>query len=82
MDLEAKMAATREIAAKRIPPPLQTIMHDATERLRHSGILDRVIKPSAKAPDFALNDQNGQMVVLSALRTAGPVVVSVFRGFW
>ncbi|MDB5398768.1 MAG: hypothetical protein QOF70_2611 [Acetobacteraceae bacterium] len=82
MNLEAKMAATRAMAEKRIPPELQAIMHSATERLRGSGILDRVIKPNAKAPDFALNDHNGQMVVLSALLTAGPVVVSIFRGFW
>jgi len=82
MTLEAKLAATREGAGKRIPPEVQAIMHSAAERLRGSGILDRVIKPGAKAPDFALNDQNGQMVVLPALLTAGPVVVSVFRGFW
>ncbi len=82
MNLEEKLAATREASGKRIPPDLQATMHSATERLRASGILDRVIKPGAKAPDFALNDQNGQMVVLSALLTAGPVVVSIFRGFW
>lgn len=82
MTLEAKMAATREAAGKRIPPAFQTIMHDVTGQLRGSGMLDRVIKPGAKAPDFALNDQNGEMVVLSALLSAGPVVVSVFRGFW
>ncbi|MGD0102746.1 MAG: hypothetical protein ABSC06_01750 [Rhodopila sp.] len=82
MTLEAKLAATREASAKRIPPEAQAIMHSATERLRGSGILERVIKPGAQAPDFSLNDQNGQMVVLSALLTAGPVVVSIFRGFW
>jgi hypothetical protein len=82
MDLEAKLAATRELSAKRIPAEFQAVMHHATETLRGSGILDRVIKPGAKAPDFALNDQNGQAVVLSALLTAGPVVVGIFRGFW
>ena len=49
MNLEAKMAATRAMTEKRIPPELQAIMHSATERLRGSGILDRVIKPNAKA---------------------------------
>ena len=82
MTLEAKLAATREASAKRIPPDAQVIMHNATEQLRDSGILDRVIKVGATAPDFALNDQNGQMVVLSALLSAGPVVVGIFRGFW
>jgi hypothetical protein len=52
MTLEAKLAATREASAKRIPPDAQVIMHNATEQLRNSGILDRVIKVGAKAPDF------------------------------
>ena len=82
MNLEAKLAATREASAKRIPAALQPIMHDATERLRNSGILDHVIKPGMMTPDFTLNDQNGQMVTLSALLASGPVVLSIFRGFW
>jgi hypothetical protein len=50
--------------------------------LRRSGALDRVIKPGAKAPEFTLNDQNGAAVTLSTLLAAGPVLMSVFRGFW
>ena len=57
-------------------------MHGATEQLRNSGILGRVIKPGARAPDFTLNDQNGAPVGLSALTAHGPVLMSVFRGFW
>jgi hypothetical protein len=82
MSLEAELAAVREAAARRIPPELAAVMHGATERLRNSGILDRVIKPGATAPDFTLNDQNGHAVTLSALLASGPVVMSVFRGFW
>jgi hypothetical protein len=82
MTLETKLAATREASAKRISPELQAIMHDATERLRDSGILNSVIRPGARAPEFALKDQNGRMVALSALLTMGPVVISLFRGFW
>ncbi len=82
MSLEDKLAAVREASAKRIPPDRLAIMHDATERLRRSGILDRVIKPGAKAPDFTLDDQDGHAVTLSAQLAEGPVVVSVFRGFW
>ncbi len=82
MSLEEKLAAVREASAKRLRPELQAIMHGATERLRASGMLDRVIKPGAKAPDFVLNDQGGQAVALSALLASGPVVLSVFRGFW
>jgi hypothetical protein len=82
MSLEEKLAAVREASAKRIPPDRLAIMHRATEDLRNSGILDAVIKPGAAAPDFTLNDQNGNPVALSALTARGPVVMSVFRGFW
>ena len=82
MSLEEKLAAVREASAKRIPPDRLAIMHDATERLRNSGILDRVIKPGAQAPDFTLEDQDGHPVSLSAKLSGGPVVMSVFRGFW
>ena len=82
VSLEEKLAAVRESAAKRIPADRLAIMHNATERLRRSGILDRVIKPGARAPDFTLNDQNGAAVTLSAKLATGPVLMSVFRGFW
>jgi hypothetical protein len=82
MSLEEKLAATRDASARRIPPERLAIMHDATERLRRSGIMDRVIKVGARAPDFTLNDQNGKAVTLSALLASGAVLMSVFRGFW
>lgn len=82
MSLEEKLAAVREGSAKRIPPERLAIMHRATGDLRSSGIMDRVIKPGAQAPDFTLNDQNGNPVTLSALTASGSVLMSVFRGFW
>jgi hypothetical protein len=82
MGLEEKLAAIREASAGRIPPERRAVMHRATEELRTSGILQRVIKPGAQAPDFTLNDQNGNAVTLSALAARGPVLMSVFRGFW
>ena len=82
MSLEEKLAVLRQEASKRIPPDKLAVMHDATEQLRRSGILDRVIKPGSPAPDFTLDDQNGHAVTLSALTARGPVMLSVFRGFW
>jgi hypothetical protein len=82
MSLEEKLAAVREASAKRIPPERLSVMHAATQQLRRSGILDHVIKPGTLAPDFTLNDQNGLPVRLSTLAERGPVLMSVFRGFW
>jgi hypothetical protein len=82
MSLETKLAAVREASERRLPPELRAVMLNATERLRGSGIMDRVIKPGARAPDFQLDDQNGNAFALSTNLASGPVVLSVFRGFW
>ena len=34
------------------------------------------------APDFALQDQNGQKVKLSEARDKSPVVLVFYRGYW
>jgi peroxiredoxin len=57
-------------------------MHRATDELRASGIMDRVVKVGAPAPDFALPNVAAQPVSLAALRTRGPVVLSFYRGRW
>jgi len=82
MSLEEKFAPLREATAKRLGPEAHAIMLNATQQLRESGILDRVIKPGARAPEFTLHDQNDTPVTLSHLLGTGAVVLSVFRGFW
>jgi hypothetical protein len=82
MSLEEKLAAIREMAKTRQPPEVRAVMHQATEDLRASGIMDRVVKVGAIAPDFTLPNVAGQPVSLAALRARGPVVLSFYRGRW
>jgi hypothetical protein len=82
MSLEEKLAAIREMAKTRQPPEVRAVMHRATDELRASGIMDRVVKVGAPAPDFALPNVAAQPVSLAALRTRGPVVLSFYRGRW
>ena len=82
MSLEDKLAAIREAARTRQPPEVRAIMQKATEDLRASGILDRVAKVGAQAPDFTLPNASGQPVSLATLRARGPVVLSFYRGRW
>lgn len=82
MALEEKLAAIRETARTRQSPEVQTIMHETTEDLRASGIMDRVARVGAPAPDFTLPNVAGQPVSLAALRARGPVVLSFYRGRW
>ena len=82
MSLEEKLAATRAGAATRIPPERQVIMHRATEDLRRSGIMDRIVKAGAAAPAFELANYDGRRVDSTELLAGGPMVLSFFRGAW
>jgi hypothetical protein len=82
MSLEEKLAAMRDAAAKRIPSDRLAIMHRATDDLRRSGILDRIVEVGAKMPAFALANHDGGRVASADLLARGPLVLSFFRGSW
>ena len=82
MPLEDKLAAIREAAKIRQPPEVRAVMQKAIDDLRASGIMDRVTKIGAQAPDFTLPNAAGQPVSLATLRARGPVVLSFYRGRW
>jgi hypothetical protein len=82
MRLEESLATIRAASSKRQSPENQAIMHRATEDLRASGILDKVIKVGDPLPAFALQNANGREVRSSDLLAGGPLVLTVFRGSW
>jgi hypothetical protein len=82
MSLADKLAATRAASAGRIPPEKQAIMHRATDDLRRSGALDRIVKVAAAAPSFDLAHHDGQRVSSAERLARGPMVLSFFRGSW
>jgi AhpC/TSA family len=82
MSLEDRLAATRAAGAGRIPAERQAIMHRATENLRKSGILDRIVPIGGRAPDFELANHDGRRVSSTELLAGGPMVLSFFRGSW
>jgi hypothetical protein len=80
--LEEKLAAIRAMAKTRLPAEAQALMQRDVDDVRASGILDRVVKVGARAPDFTLPSTDGTPVSLAALLAKGPVVLSFFRGRW
>ncbi|WP_422001694.1 hypothetical protein [Reyranella sp.] len=82
MSLSEKLAATRAASEKRIPPDRAAIMERATEDLRRSGILDRIVKVGAAMPAFELPGYDGRRVSSDELLAGGPMVLSFFRGSW
>ena len=82
MSLADKLAETRAASAKRIPPDRAAIMDRATEDLRRSGMLGRIVAVGRAAPSFALDSYDGRRIVSHELLSAGPMVLSFFRGSW
>ena len=82
MSLKETLDAIKENNSSVIPFSAMKIMLRATEDLRNSGIMDRVLKEGATAPLFSLPDINGQIVSSSELLSEGPLVISFYRGVW
>ena len=80
--LASQLDTIRAGAEKRIGPERTAIMHRATDDLRNSGILDRVIATGAALPAFALPDTAGATVRSADLLAQGPLVLTFFRGSW
>jgi len=82
MSLADKLAATRAASATRIPPDKAAIMDRATDDLRRSGIMDRIVRVGGTAPAFSLASYDGSRVASADLLAKGPLVLSFFRGSW
>jgi hypothetical protein len=82
MSLTQTLAGIREASAKRIPPERAAVMHRATEELRASGIMERVIKAGDPLPGFALPNSYGQEVRSAEVLAKGPLVLTFYRGAW
>jgi len=82
MSLQEKLDALKKKFESSASKEALDIMHRATEDLRTSGILDRVVGEGNKAPDFTLNNAYGEPVHLGERLARGPVVLGFYRGRW
>ncbi len=82
MKLQDKLDAYKKGFLKKVPEDALSIMKQATEDLRNSGIMDQTVKVGQKAPDFELKNVDGKDVVLSELLKKGTVVLGFYRGRW
>ena len=65
-----------------VSPDVVATIHKATDELRSSGILDRVLKTGDKAPEFSLPNETGEIIHLSGLLKKGNLVLTFYRGVW
>lgn len=82
MSLTTALSHQRNQSRQRISSEKKTIMQQATDELRKSGIVDQTLNVGGKAPDFSLPNVWGTEVKLSNQLRKGPVVLSFYRGGW
>jgi len=82
MTLQERMNARKEAFERTLPAERRNIMHRATEDLRSSGILDRVIKVGSPIPEFVLPNTRGDNISSAELHSRGPLVLTFYRGVW
>ena len=65
-----------------VSPDIIASIHKATDELRASGIIERILKPDDKAPEFSLPNANGEIIHSKDLLAKGNLVISFYRGGW
>ncbi|MGB6068504.1 MAG: hypothetical protein WBG50_27165 [Desulfomonilaceae bacterium] len=82
MNLQEHLNVIKGRFESTVPPATVAIMHQATEEIRDSGILENTLKVGQKAPEFALPNADGVIIASKELLAKGPLVVAFYRGVW
>lgn len=82
MTFQEKLAAKKKSIEGNLPPSYVKIMHKATANLIKTGIEKKAVKTGEQLPEFALNNQNMELVSSAEELTKGPLVITFYRGFW
>jgi len=80
--LQVRLDRIKEGFLAQVPEEVKTVMHNATESLRDSGIMDRIPGSGDMLPAFNLPDTEGNLVDSETLLKKGPLVMTFYRGVW
>lgn len=82
MKLQDTLDKMKEKFEAGLPPEIKAVMHQATDDLGRSGIMENVLQPGSRLPAFTLPDEHDNTVSSPALVEQGPVVITFYRGVW
>lgn len=82
MTLKTTLDEIKAGAKERLPAESLALMGEATEELRASGLVEQSLAVGQTAPDFNLESFDDKPFRLREQRSAGPLVLTFFRGSW
>ncbi|MGW7485658.1 peroxiredoxin-like family protein [Streptomyces sp. NPDC054786] len=82
MSLHDELNAFFHARYPQIPAAAREVMERAGRDLAASGQAERALQAGDTAPRFSLPSATGDTVTLDALLSAGPVVLTFYRGAW
>ena len=80
--MREKLSEIKKRGGAKRDPVIAEKMHQATQELRDSGILEQVLKDGSKASPFMLPNAYDHRVSSAELLAKGPLVVTFYRGHW
>ena len=82
MTLAAKLDEIRSHYDQMVPAESMALMHRAIDELKQNGAADKILGVGKRLPLFELNNQFGETLKSDELLEYGPLVFTVYRGFW
>jgi hypothetical protein len=82
MSLQSTLDEYKTNFRKKAPDEVLKQMHQATEALRNSGILEQVLKTGDRAPHFSLTNADGEMISSKEILSRKLMVLMFYRGGW
>jgi hypothetical protein len=82
MSLQDQLNTLKTNFESKAPKEALDIMHRATDDLRKSGILDRILNLGAKITDFSLKNADGTMCHSKDILSESPMILTFYRGKW
>ncbi|WP_411134419.1 peroxiredoxin-like family protein [Streptomyces sp. C10] len=82
MSLQEELTTLLRTGFPQLPDAAREVMERAARDLAASGLAARALQTGDTAPRFSLPSATGDTVTLDALLSAGPVVLTFYRGAW
>ncbi|MCR8575448.1 peroxiredoxin-like family protein [Streptomyces sp. Isolate_219] len=82
MSLQEELTTLLRTGFPQLPDAAREVMERAARDLAASGLAARALQTGDTAPRFSLPTATGDTVTLDALLSAGPVVLTFYRGAW